>query len=588
MSVLLETSLQKPLDIGRAVYPQPVATACGYVLRARTYEQLLEATLKAAEVLSRYLGALALASYVCRAADPPAVPFTPERFQKGLAFGDFVALTESVAAANCDHPLRSYFQAMDSRGRKPVAAERSTAANLLKLLNLRNDRGHDLSGMNSAQAKSFLRNNRIVEAFLAALSSADSILRLPLFLIEDQRTTGGKIMARTLFLMGESSDPSPHILQLAMNVTFDGEPALSYGAKSKSIAPMLMWLPVAETGNTRLFIWDTIAEKTLKYKTLDGFDQEMNGEHHNRLCSFLTGSKTTPEDCSLTTGDSVLQWWLVRRKAIEAATMHMEGWIPWNSAHYETLHWFASHLTTDTTANPKDVIQEKLLDGRDRLQPGEIEQFLLLFGNEKEVHSLLSREMIDLRVKTSKEQRWDERVESHSNILESLRLATAFIKTHVSVGELTIEGLKNTTGTPDYIAIREALVNLFIHQDYTDKRAAAQIDIASGVVRFFNPGYSLVERDKASAGEKSQCRNPLIARAVRLLGFAELAASGLREMKQVWEKAHRPPPQLASDEKTNSFTLVLDWRESVALQFPVTGEIRAIEKERGSTSSSAT
>jgi hypothetical protein len=157
MSVLLDATVQKPLDIGRAIYPQPVATACGYVLRARTFEQLLEATLKAAEVLSRYLGALALASYSCRITDPANVPFTPERFQKPLAFGDFVALTDSIAGANCDHPLRSCFNALDRRGKKSAAAERSTVANLIKLLNVRNDRGHDLSGMNVAAGPRSLR-----------------------------------------------------------------------------------------------------------------------------------------------------------------------------------------------------------------------------------------------------------------------------------------------------------------------------------------------------------------------------------------------------------------------------------------------
>jgi predicted HTH transcriptional regulator len=239
----------------------------------------------------------------------------------------------------------------------------------------------------------------------------------------------------------------------------------------------------------------------------------------------------------------------------------MAGWVPWNNARFETLQWFASHLTTDANADPKEVIQEKLLDGRDRLDPFEIEQFLLLFGNDKEVHTRLGREMIDLRVRTSEEKRWDERVETHLNILANLQLATEFIKTHVSVGELTVESLRKTTGTPDYVAIREALVNLFIHQDYSDKRASAQIDIAPGVVTFFNPGFSLVDRDKVSAGVKSQARNPLIARALRLLGFAELAASGLRELQRVWRKAHPLPPRLASDEKTNSFTLVLDWRD---------------------------
>jgi len=99
----------------------------------------------------------------------------------------------------------------------------------------------------------------------------------------------------------------------------------------------------------------------------------------------------------------------------------------------------------------------------------------------------------------------------------------------------------------------------------TAKMAAAQIDIAPGVVTFFNPGFSLVDRTGLPTGMKSQSRNPLIARALRLIGFAELAASGLRELQRVWQTANRQPPQLSSDEKTNSFTLVLDWREASEL-----------------------
>jgi predicted HTH transcriptional regulator len=206
------------------------------------------------------------------------------------------------------------------------------------------------------------------------------------------------------------------------------------------------------------------------------------------------------------------------------------------------------------------VIQQKLLDGRDRLHPFELDQFILLFGSESEVAARLGREMAELRVRTSEGKRWDERLETHHNVLQSLRVATDFFQRHVSVGAITVEALKQTSGSPDYVAMREAMINLFIHQDYNDKRAPAQIDIAPGVVTFFNLGFSFVEGDKVSSGVKSYPRNPLIARALRLIGFAELAASGLRELQRVWQKADRRIPQVTSDEKTNSFTLVLEWR----------------------------
>lgn len=52
----------------------------------------------------------------------------------------------------------------------------------------------------------------------------------------------------------------------------------------------------------------------------------------------------------------------------------------------------------------------------------------------------------------------------------------------------------------------------------------------------------------------------LAARAVRLVGFAEIAGSGLRLLHSAWRGAHRPLPRIVSDREANSFTLTLDWR----------------------------
>ena len=53
-------------------------------------------------------------------------------------------------------------------------------------------------------------------------------------------------------------------------------------------------------------------------------------------------------------------------------------------------------------------------------------------------------------------------------------------------------------------------------------------------------------------GGKSQCRNPLIARALRLIGFAELAGSGLRQLQHVWRTNNRRPPQMESNSSANT------------------------------------
>jgi hypothetical protein len=88
--------------------------------------------------------------------------------------------------------------------------------------------------------------------------------------------------------------------------------------------------------------------------------------------------------------------------------------------------------------------------------------------------------------------------------------------------------LSRNDGSPDYLAMREALTNLFIHQDYADQRSCARIAIRPNETEFFNAGYSLTAVDRLEEGGAHQARNPLVARALRLMGFAEIAGSGGR------------------------------------------------------------
>ncbi len=210
----------------------------------------------------------------------------------------------------------------------------------------------------------------------------------------------------------------------------------------------------------------------------------------------------------------------------------------------------------------RKAIADQLLDGRDIISSEEIKQIILLYGTEEVVKQTLCRGLIDCRAKREggADKRWDERIEASKNILQCLRLAIEFFGRHVGVDGATLDGLTATSGTANYIAMREALVNLFIHQDYTDKRTVGQVEITKHRAVFYNAGRSLVGQNSLIEGGKSQSRNPLISRALRVIGFAELAGSGLRELHRVWRNAKRRPPQIESNPSANSFTLTLDWR----------------------------
>ena len=91
--------------------------------------------------------------------------------------------------------------------------------------------------------------------------------------------------------------------------------------------------------------------------------------------------------------------------------------------------------------------------------------------------------------------------------------------------------------------------------------ASAQVELSPSYAVFFNTGHSLVSDEHLTDGGKSQARNPLIARALRLIGYAELAGSGIRALQYQWREAKRRPPKVESDQTGNTFSLALDWRE---------------------------
>ena len=178
------------------------------------------------------------------------------------------------------------------------------------------------------------------------------------------------------------------------------------------------------------------------------------------------------------------------------------------------------------------------------------------------MRSELQRDVLDLRVIDAATGRPSQRelIESE-NLLQSLKRATRFFAAQTGLGEFAAEDLRNTEGSLDYLTLREILVNQVVHQDYQDSTAAGQIEIHSTKVTVFNTGYSLVAPEKLLDGGKSQSRNPLIARALRSIGFAEISGSGIRAVHRACQQARRKAPTFESDQKANTFTLTLDWSE---------------------------
>lgn len=549
------------------VYPQPVAAACGRCIRFTNPGAQLDACLKAAEVLCRYLAVLALASLRSRNKEefPPSV----EEPEGALSFGHYLSLVQAAARVD-GHPLSSYFSPFRSRsnGRGPGKADEV----LTSLVNLRNDIGHDLA-IPEELARSLMKRDSPHDRLLTALGSLEGLLTLPLFVLKTVEVRNMRMYAQRLLLMGESRDPLPDEIQLLKPLQ-DLTPYVALADVAMPLAPGMLFAQIESRPVQRLALLDEVKEDRLVLQTLDS-EEVQEYDARNAWDEIFSNQTSAPHAVRLPEGsESLPKEWSKRRKRIEATVRQTEGVPPWTDYDQETLDWYAKRLAdrageTDsesraesTTTSSVDIIVAELLDGRSSgLTDAELRQLLLLFGQETAVRTTLGRDMFDLRGRSSANARWDCRETGSRNVFGALHTAMSFFTVHMELETGEADDLSRKTGSADYIAMREALVNQFIHQDYSDSSAAAQLTLLPQKTVFFNTGYSLVSADALVDGDRSQARNPLVALALRLIGYAELAGSGIRVLQHEWRQTHRRPPLLETDREANTFTLTLDWRE---------------------------
>ena len=546
------------LERASMVYPHPIAVACSRVLRARSLPERLDATLRAGEAVTRYTAVLSLASFSARTDPQLPPPGGLANFNGPLSWGHFLAVSQLVSTMpNNAHPLGPYIAA-GFAGKKGGIGPADTA--LTYLLNIRNKHGHDLQTISQTQAEVIFSTQEPDRYLADALNSLQGLLGLPLFLIEDQQLTRGRVVARRLLLMGESDNPRPDEIEFSSGLDEIKRPYLGTESGALKLWPWLTWDLAERRVTYAVFIIHEIGN-VIKYKSMYGDDLARNSDLLAAVVKHRTDAAGMTEEVKLADGRSFAQEWGLEKRSLEKLVARKGAPVPWQELDSQTIAWYAQRLESFTAdADPRHIIQNELLDGRELLQPDEITQLTILFGSEQTIRQLLRRELLDCRAQKSKDARWDERILVRQNVVESLRTAVDFFSRHVGVTGVTLDGLAATSGSADYIAMREALVNLFIHQDYTDDRTVAQVEITPERAIFFNAGKSLVNVEGLVDGGKSQSRNPLIARGLRLLGFAELAGSGLRALQAEWRQAGRRPPRFENNPSANTFSLTLDWR----------------------------
>lgn len=188
---------------------------------------------------------------------------------------------------------------------------------------------------------------------------------------------------------------------------------------------------------------------------------------------------------------------------------------------------------------------------------------ILLFGQDGYLRGLLPRPIIDCQRYLYKstamdEGRWHDRVVCDYNLVQTW---SSIMEWYYRFAEVPFEvhpkTMQRKDQPVDYIAFRESIVNMLIHQDYTDHTRKPVIQHFSDLTRFWNPGDAFASVDDLLEPGEKETRNPLIVTAFRRIGFSENAGWGLHDVFSSWRGLGHVPPEITNDKSGMAFELIL-------------------------------
>jgi len=119
---------------------------------------------------------------------------------------------------------------------------------------------------------------------------------------------------------------------------------------------------------------------------------------------------------------------------------------------------------------------------------------ILLFGQDGYLRGLLPCPIIDCqrylyKSDIQEEGRWHDRVVCEYNLVQTWSTIMEWYYRFAEVPfEVDLQTMQRKDQSVDYIAFREAIVNMLIHQDYSDHTCKPVIQHFIDLIRFWNPG----------------------------------------------------------------------------------------------------
>ena len=203
-----------------------------------------------------------------------------------------------------------------------------------------------------------------------------------------------------------------------------------------------------------------------------------------------------------------------------------------------------------------------VVEAGDRLSP--TRAAILLFGAAPALRQVLPRPVVDWqwnRGDWSEEladERWADRLVVETNLLETWKaLVDRYLQRAEKPFSVDLQTLRRDDTPPDYIAFREAAINLLIHQDYADHTRKPVIRFFDDRALLWNPGDAFASADELLEPGEKEVRNPRIVAAFRRIGLSEQGGTGMRAIFRNWQQLGRVPPIIDNDRTRKAFQLTL-------------------------------
>ncbi|WP_331709339.1 ATP-binding protein [Legionella fallonii] len=162
------------------------------------------------------------------------------------------------------------------------------------------------------------------------------------------------------------------------------------------------------------------------------------------------------------------------------------------------------------------------------------------------------------RPEAKTEKRWIDRVTLDGswsgNLYDFYRKVYLKLTNNLKV-PFTLDGDQRRDETSVHVAIREALVNVLVHADYTE-RASVLVVKRPDLFGFRNPGLMRITLDAALEGGYHDCRNRLLHQMFRYVGIGDQAGSGIPKIMSGWQDNHWRSPELVEQREPFDQTIL--------------------------------